>query len=180
MPAADVTAPTGTINKGAAASRPDVVLADRVRRLVFSEPVTGLTASDIQISGTAPGTLTAIVNGSGDTYEVSISGMIATGTVIANIGAAAVDDLAGNDNLALTFTDNVVQYDEPVPGDTTDPTADIHLAPPVGRRPASTSPVVFEVSFSEQVTGFANADILISGTANPTGAAVAEGPARTS
>jgi hypothetical protein len=170
LPAMDVTPPTGTIDQ--AGSQADPTSFDPIKfAVIFSEPVTGLTASDIVLSGTNAGTLVPTVNGSGDTYEISVGGMNGDGTVIANIGAGAVNDLAGNPNAALTFTDNSVNYLEPPVGDVTPPHGDIHLAPGQGD-PTSVSPVVFEISFDEEVSDFADDDILLAGSANPTAAVV--------
>ena len=55
-------------------------------------PVTGLTGSDITLSGTALPT-TAIVTGSGSSYNVAVSGMTADGTVIATLPANTLTDL---------------------------------------------------------------------------------------
>jgi len=52
--------------------------------VVFSKDVTGFTGSDVTLSGTA-GATTAVVTGSGRTYNVAVSGMTQSGTVIASI-----------------------------------------------------------------------------------------------
>ena len=106
----DVTAPTVTINQAASQADPtsDLPIAFEV---VFSEVVTGFTGSDVDLSGSAaPGTLSATVSGSGTTYTVSITGMVASGTVIASIPLGAAQDAAGNGNSASTSTDNLVNY----------------------------------------------------------------------
>ncbi len=80
--------------------------------MVFSEPVTGFTASDISFAGsTVGGTLLAGVTGSGTTYTVTVSGMTGNGTVVASIPAGAAHDAAGNPNTASTSTDNTVTFD---------------------------------------------------------------------
>ena len=53
--------------------------------MVFSEPVTDFATGDVTLGGTA-GATTAIVTGSGTTYDVAVSGMTTGGTVIATIG----------------------------------------------------------------------------------------------
>jgi ELWxxDGT repeat protein len=79
--------------------------------VVFSEPVNGFAATDIDLSASsAPGSLVATVAGSGPTYTVTVTGMTAGGTVVASLPAAAVTDLAGNDNLASTGSQNSVTY----------------------------------------------------------------------
>ena len=78
---------------------------------VFSAAVTGFTASDVTLSGTA-GATTAAVTDSGDhkTYDVAVSGMTKSGTVIASIAAGVAQDASSNPNLASSSTDNTVTY----------------------------------------------------------------------
>ena len=63
---------------------------------MFSEPVTGFTASSVTLrASTAPGTLSATVTAvgtAGTTYDVAVSGMTGSGTVTASIAAGAVTD----------------------------------------------------------------------------------------
>ena len=68
--------------------------------VVFSEPVMGFTAGDVVITGTAftTGTPVVIITGGATTYNVSVSGMNQTGTVVASIGIGAVIDLSANQN----------------------------------------------------------------------------------
>lgn len=80
-----------------------------VFQVQFNETVTGFDAADVLISGSAGATM-AVVSGSGSSYTVSVSGMIANGTVIADIVAGAAQDRAGNDNIASTSVDNLVTY----------------------------------------------------------------------
>lgn len=87
--------------------------------VVFSEPVTGFDAADIDLSAsTAGGPLVASVTGSGTTYTVSVSGMSSSGTVVASVPAGAAVDAANNPSTASTSTDNSVTYLAP---DTTAP-----------------------------------------------------------
>jgi LPXTG-motif cell wall-anchored protein len=132
--------------------------------VTFSEAVTGFTASDVTLSGTA-GATTAVVTGTGPTYNVAVSGMTGAGTVIALIGAATVTDAAGNQNSASTSADNTIVYDAVAPLVTVEQKS--------GQAdPTRTSPVEFTVTFSEAVTGFTNADVSLSGSAGATTAVV--------
>ncbi|MEJ2511395.1 MAG: Ig-like domain-containing protein, partial [Anaerolineales bacterium] len=98
-------------------------------------------------------------------YNVAVSGMTSDGTVVASVNAGGAQDVAGNGNDASTSTDNSVDYDG------TAPTVTIDKA--VGQAdPTNTSPINFTVVFSEAVTGFDNADVLLSGTAGATTAVV--------
>jgi large repetitive protein len=105
--------PAVTINQ--AATQTDPTNASPIHfTVVFSEPVSNFETGDVTLSGTANAT-TAVVTGSGTTYNVAVSGMSGNGTVIATIGAGAATDAAGNANTASTSTDNTVTYDNTVP-----------------------------------------------------------------
>jgi hypothetical protein len=105
----DATPPSVTINQ--AADQTDPANSGPIRfTVVFSEDVTGFTAADVTLGGTAPGSLTAVVTGSGPTYTVSVSGMTGPGTVTATIPAGVAQDVAGNLSLASTSTDNSVTF----------------------------------------------------------------------
>src|SRR4029434_4984880 len=92
----DATAPTVTINQ--AAGQNDPTNASPIQfTAVFSEAVTGFTASNVSFTGsTVGGTLVASISGTGPTYTVSVTGMNGTGVVVASIPAARVTDLAGD------------------------------------------------------------------------------------
>src|SRR5262245_39481804 len=72
-PALDIIAPSVTINQ--ASGQGDPTNASPINFTVtFSETVTGFTASDISFAGsTAAGTLSAVVTGSGPTYNMAVS-----------------------------------------------------------------------------------------------------------
>jgi CSLREA domain-containing protein len=104
----DTTPPTVTIDQ--AAGQTDPTATSPVNFTVaFSESVADFDASDVTLSGTA-GPTTATVTGSGTTYNVAVSGMTATGTVMASIAADRAHDAADNGNTASTSTDNSVTY----------------------------------------------------------------------
>ena len=92
--------------------------------VVFTEPVTGFASGDVTLSGTA-GATTALVTGSGTTYDVAVSGMTSQGTVIASIPAGAAVDAVGNGNTASTSGDNTVTYN-------------LNSAPPPNSAPTAT------------------------------------------
>ncbi len=77
--------------------------------VVFSESTTDFATGDVTLGGTA-GATTATVTGSGTTYNVAVSGMTSSGTVIASIAAGVAHDAVGNANTASTSTDNTVTY----------------------------------------------------------------------
>jgi CSLREA domain-containing protein len=81
--------------------------------VVFNEPVSGFTDSDVTLSGTAGATtavVTEIAPNDGTTYDVAVSGMTTDGTVIASIPANAAQDADQNGNTASTSTDNTVTF----------------------------------------------------------------------
>jgi hypothetical protein len=159
----DTQAPTVTINQ--AVGQADPTNNSPIHfTAVFNEPVSGFVGSDVTISGTA-GATTAVVTGSGTTYDVAVSGMTIDGTVIATIAANGASDTAGNGNAASTSTDNTVTWKGSKPSVTINQAS--------GQNdPTNASPINFTVTFSEPVTGFTGADVSLSGTAGATTALV--------
>jgi hypothetical protein len=140
----DTTAPTGTINQAAGQSDP-AGGSSLTFTAVLSEPVTGLTTSDIVLSGTSTGAYVAAIYGDGTTYTVQVGcGPCTDGTIIANLPAGAVTDLAGLSNTAATYDDNEVQYDGGGPSIS----IDLNVGQP---QVTATAPVKFRVSFSEPI-----------------------------
>jgi len=66
--------------------------------VVFSEPVDDFATATSPSTETASGTLLGTVTGSGTTYNVEVTGMTGSGTVIATIAAGKAHDSAGNAN----------------------------------------------------------------------------------
>ena len=93
-------------------------------------------------TGTAGGTKVGTVTGSGTTYNVAVTGMTGTGTVIASLNASVATDAAGNGNAASTSTDNTVTYD------TTAPTATVTLpsTTPLTAAPATVSGTAYDLT----------------------------------
>lgn len=172
QPLPDVTSPDVTINQGASQGDPTPFFPI-VFDVEFTEPVTGFDSTDVDLSGTALPT-NAVVNGSGAIYTVEVSGMSAAGTVIASIPAGAAEDAATNASTASTSTDNEVTFQLVDPGDMTPPTVTVDQA--VGQAdPTSTSPILFDVVFSEPITDFTAGDLSITGTAGATTAFISGG-----
>ena len=104
----DTIAPTVTINQ--AVGQLDPTSASPINfTVVFSEPVIGFATGDITLT-TSAGATTATVTGGPTTYNVAVTGMTTGGTNMVTITAGKATDLAGNNNLASTSTDNVVTY----------------------------------------------------------------------
>jgi Calx-beta domain/Bacterial Ig-like domain len=153
----DNVKPTVTIDQGS--GQADLTNASPIVFDVhFSETVTGFTAADIDFAGsTVGGTLLATVLGSGPDYTVQVTGMNGVGNVVASISAAAASDAAGNTSTASTSSDNTVSFDN------VKPTVTINQG--TGQAdPTNGSPIVFDVHFSETVTGFIAADVSLAGS----------------
>ncbi len=127
----------------------------------FNEDVTGLSGPEIDLSAsTAPGTLSAVVTGSGTTYNVAVSGMTGNGTIIATIPGGGASDEAGNLSLNSTSMDNTVTYISGPFG--------VTVEQAVGQTdPTNTAPVNFTATFSRMIdiVTFTAADITLGGTA---------------
>src|SRR5262245_12428848 len=126
--------------------------------VVFSEPVTGFDASDISLAGsTVGGTPVAGVTGSGANYTVSVTEMAGAGTVVASVPAGAAVDPGANPSTASTSTDNTVAFNADAPTVTSKQAA--------GQPdPTNAAPIVYDVVFSEAVTGFDSSDISFAGS----------------
>lgn len=105
----DTTAPTVTVNQKTGQADPASTLPI-LWTVTFSEPVSGFDASDLTRGGTSTGG-TATVAGSGASYEISLSGAVTQGsTTTFSIASGRAQDVAGNQNVASTSTDNTVTY----------------------------------------------------------------------
>jgi methionine-rich copper-binding protein CopC len=106
----DFTPLTVTISRAAEQASPTRV-SPIYFTVVFSEPVTDFATGDVALSGTA-GATDAVVADRGDhcTYDVAVSGMTGSGTVIATIPAGVVSGASLIPNLGSTGTDNTIVY----------------------------------------------------------------------
>jgi autotransporter-associated beta strand protein len=156
----DGTAPTVTIDQGG--SQPDPTNGSSITfTVIFSEPVTGFGAGGVSISGTAGSASATGVNqvspNNGTTYEVTVSGMSGSGTVIASVNADAATDGAGNGNSASTNTDNTVTWDG------SNPTVTVNKK--VGQAdPTNSTSILYTVVFSEPVGGFSGSGVALAGS----------------
>lgn len=118
--AIDTAALTVTVEQAATQSDPTNV-GPILFTAVFNKPINPTTFdnTDVTLGGTASGTLIATIvetaPNDNTTFEISVSGMAGPGTVTASIGAARVQDPAGNNNSASTSADNTVIYDTVYP-----------------------------------------------------------------
>lgn len=122
--------------------------------VAFSEPVTGLTASGLSISGTATGCAVGTPAGSGTAYTADVSGC-SEGTVVLTLRAGSVADTAGNPGPAADVAA------EPVTVDRTPPAA--FLTAPAS--PTSATILSYGITLSEPAGYLTAADFSVSGTA---------------
>jgi hypothetical protein len=108
----DTTAPTVTINQ--AGTQADPTNGSPINFTVtFSENATDFDdQTDVSLGGTAGATMVAI-SGGPRIYNVAVSGMTGSGTVIVTMPAGVAQDAATNSNVASTSTDNTVTYNMP-------------------------------------------------------------------
>ena len=123
--------------------------------VTFSDSVSDFTADDVTLSGTAPGTLTQSITGSGMNYDLAVSGLTGDGTVIATIDAGVAHNAAGDPNLASSDTTNT--YDA-IPTVTINQAAD-------QADPTAATEIHFTAVFSEKVADFTAGDVTVTGTA---------------
>jgi len=112
----DTTAPTLTLEQ--AFDQEDPTSASPINfTATFNEPIdiATFTSSDVTLGGSA-GATTAIITESdplnATAFNIAVSGMTNSGTVIASIGADKVQDIAGNLNLPSTSVDNTVTFED--------------------------------------------------------------------
>ena len=106
----DTTSPSVSIEQ--AAGQDDPTSAGPIHfTVVFSEPVTGFEAADVDLSESTTGPATAAtVSGGPSSFDVAVSGMSGDGTVTASIPANAATDIAKHANSASTSDDNKVTF----------------------------------------------------------------------
>ncbi len=98
-----------------AATQPDPTSALPIAYTVtFDEAVTGFTAADVLLGGTATGAQ-CTVSGSGQDYVVNVFAVSTDGTLSATIPGGAAFDEAGNANTPSVSVDNTVELDRVPP-----------------------------------------------------------------
>jgi autotransporter-associated beta strand protein len=164
----DTTAPTATINQSAVQGDPTAVNPINFT-VIFSKAIApaSFTSADITLSGTGSGTVGTPTTVDNITWTVPVTGT-SFGTIIADLNANRVTDVAGNNNTAATFTDHTVTY--AAAGITTGPgitileTATGTVSARLNTQPAST--VVLDVSSSDTGAATVSPNQLTFTTAN--------------
>ena len=143
----NLTRPTVTINTPPAAQNGafDVTVT-------FSEPVNGFIQSELLLTGTSGASITNWAPQIGDTDYVATITPTSGGTVIFNVNADIAENITNNGNTAAT--QKTVTVDMSVPSVTIDAPATVN-----------TSTFDVTVQFSESVTGFVQAELILTGTA---------------
>ena len=111
----DSIGPTVTVNQAGAQADPTNT-GPIGFAVTFSEPVTGFTNADVVFSGSAAGgTLAAAVTGGPAVYDVAVTGMGTSGSVVVSVASGAATDAAGNPSSTSTSTDNTVAWETTAP-----------------------------------------------------------------
>ncbi|MEG3974854.1 putative Ig domain-containing protein, partial [Microcoleus sp. herbarium8] len=148
----DTTPPTVTINQ--ASSQVDPTSNTLINyTVVFDQEVTGFDATDITFTGITGAAATVTGDGTGQNYNVAVTGLTQPGALTATIAANAANDLAGNGNTVSTSTDNSVTFNPVTPY----VTAINKLDPD----PTAATTVNYQVTFNEAVTGVDAADFTL-------------------
>lgn len=125
--------------------------ATPVFNIAFGQSVTGLTADDFVISGTAQGCYISTLTGSGANYAATVSGC-SDGTITLTL---KVDTVFGNAiGPVRTYSTTLITLDRTVP--------EIES---LTKQPSSNSLIIYKATFSESVTGLVadNTDWLVKG-----------------
>jgi hypothetical protein len=150
--------PTVTIHQASGQSDPTSATSINFT-VTFSQPVSDFDDSgDVTLSGTA-GATTATITGGPTSYNVAVSGMTGSGTVIAEIPAGAASDGLYL-NAASTSSDNSVTYN------LSTPTATITATPTVTPTAAFTLTPTQTPTLTETIT--ITSTVTATGTPTPT------------
>ena len=122
--------------------------------ITFSEVVSGFTQSDVSLSGTASATITSWTASSNTTYTATIT-PATSGEVMLSVPANVAIDGANNNNTASDTKTVIVDVDPP----------GVSVSVPSG---VQTGAFSVTITFTEPVSGFAQSDVSLSGTASAT------------
>ena len=119
--------------------------------ITFTEAVSGFTQSEVSLTGSAASITSWSANSDNTVYTATIT-PTASGTVTIGVAANVATDAANNQNTAATSQTVTVDVDKP--------TVSIGV-------PSGTQTGVFDatITFSETVSGFAQSDVSLTGSA---------------
>ena len=104
------TALTVTINQAGAPGRPDRDVSRSTSPSSSARRSADFATGDVTFTGTAGGSKTGTVTGSGTTYNVAVTGMTTAGSIIATVGAGTAMTPPATPNAASTSTDHTVAW----------------------------------------------------------------------
>jgi len=136
-------------------------------QLTFSEPVTGVDASNFTVSAEGLTTGTITVSGVSSTvYNITVNNVIGDGTlqVLLNNGFVSIIDLAGN-HLSEGATSDIYNVHQNPPAVNA-----IKAATPSNANPTNATSVTYTVTFTEAVTGVNDGDFAVTTTGTASGA----------
>ncbi|MDE0297266.1 MAG: Ig-like domain-containing protein [Candidatus Poribacteria bacterium] len=122
--------------------------------VTFSETVSGFAQSDVSLTGSAASITTWSANSDNTVYTAAIT-PTASGTVTVGVAADVATDAAGNNNTAATSRNVAVSVDTIAPG--------VSISVPSG---VQNSAFNATITFTEAVSGFAQSDVSLSGSAS--------------
>ena len=127
--------------------------------ITFTEAVSGFEQDDLTISGTATATVTAWNTVDNITYSATVTASLG-GQVSLSVAAGVATDAANNSNTASTTQTVTILVSQPQILDTVAPEVSINV-------PSGVQNGAFDVTitFSETVSGFAQADVVLTGSA---------------
>lgn len=129
--------------------------------VIFSKPVIDVAPGDFSptITGRISGPSVSAISGSGDRYIVTVNTGSGSGTIRLDvIDNDTIEDLAGNYFESPYFRGEAYTVDK------APPTVTIEQRPSQSS-PATANPIIFDLVFSEPMTGFDNTDLKVSGMA---------------
>jgi hypothetical protein len=139
-------------------------------RLVFSEPVYGLTAVDFSNTGTATGCVFSVAGAEGSTtYDLTVADCAlegeSTATLVPRLAALAVYDAAGHTAPATAQTAASLTVDLPAIATTFALQAASDSGASSSDRLTNAASLVYDLVFSESISDLASSDLSNTGTA---------------
>ena len=119
--------------------------------LTFSETVSGFAQSDVSLSGSAASITSWSANSANTVYTATIT-PTASGTVTIGVAANVATDAVNNQNTAATSKTVTVDVDKPT----------VSIGVPSGTQNGAFNATI---TFSETVSGFAQSDVSLTGSA---------------
>ena len=151
-PPEDPPPPSDTTAPGTSISVPSGVQNSAfTATITFTETVSNFEQADVSLTGSAASITSWSANGSNTVYTATIT-PTTSGTVTISVAGGVATDTASNANTAATSQSVTIDVDRP--------TVTIGV-------PSGTQPGAFEatITFSETVSGFAQSDLSLSGSA---------------